>query len=148
MPSKRRDKVSEGGTALIEFLLVFPLLLLLFFGILDFGRAYNAYICLTDAALAGAEYGASSGQSTNYSGMDTAATNDAAGLSGFSVTASKYCACSPGGASASCTTICAGYGTPVGYVMVTASATVPLLFRYTTVSATYSIKSTAILRVQ
>jgi hypothetical protein len=138
----------QTGAALIEFLLVFPLLLLLFFGTIDFGRAYNAYLCLTDAALAGAEYGAYTGQSTNYSGMQTSATNDSSGLSGFTVTASRYCSCSPGGAAVSCATICASYGTPVAYVMVKTSATVPILFRYAILNGSYSLQSTAILRVQ
>ena len=128
--------------------MVFPILLLLFFGIIDFGRIYNAYICVSDAALAGAEYGTFSGQSTNYSGMQTAAANDAAGLPGFSATATKYCSCSPGGSSVSCATNCTGYGTPVAYVQVQASATIATLFPYTSLTGSFALKSTATLRVQ
>ncbi len=133
---------------LVEFLLLIPLMALLFFGVIDFGRVYNAYICLSDAAFAGAAYGASSSQSTNYSGMETAAANDSAGLSGFASTATKYCACSPGGTSVSCATTCTGYGTPVAYVSVTTSASVPMLFHYTGVGGSFSLQSTAVLRVQ
>lgn len=38
------------GAAAIEFVLVLPLLILLVFGILEFGRAYNAKVTLTHAA--------------------------------------------------------------------------------------------------
>jgi Flp pilus assembly protein TadG len=44
----------EQGTAMIEFALLLPLLLLLTFGIIEFGRAYNAKIELTGAVREGA----------------------------------------------------------------------------------------------
>src|SRR5262249_25698707 len=47
----RRD---EGGTALVEFALIAPLLFLLIFGIIDFGRALNYYNELTQLAGQGA----------------------------------------------------------------------------------------------
>jgi Flp pilus assembly protein TadG len=44
----------ESGAAVVEFALVLPMLLVLVFGIIDFGRAYNAKISLTQAAREGA----------------------------------------------------------------------------------------------
>lgn len=44
----------EGGQALVEFALVLPLLLALVIGVFEFGRAWNAYQVLTDAAREGA----------------------------------------------------------------------------------------------
>jgi Flp pilus assembly protein TadG len=44
--SKPRDR----GAAAVEFALLLPLLLLLVFGIIDFGRALNAEITITQAA--------------------------------------------------------------------------------------------------
>lgn len=41
---------SRSGQALVEFALVVPLLLVLVVGIVEFGRAWNAYQVLTDAA--------------------------------------------------------------------------------------------------
>jgi Flp pilus assembly protein TadG len=47
---KMRSKLKDGGAAAVELALVLPLLLLLVFGIVDFGRAYNAQITLSNAA--------------------------------------------------------------------------------------------------
>jgi len=44
----------ERGATAIEFALLFPLLMLIVFGIIDFGRALNAQITLTQAAREGA----------------------------------------------------------------------------------------------
>lgn len=41
---------SEEGAAAVEFALVVPLLLVLLFGIIEFGTAYNAQILVTNAA--------------------------------------------------------------------------------------------------
>ncbi|GAB1640784.1 hypothetical protein KRMM14A1259_12070 [Krasilnikovia sp. MM14-A1259] len=44
----------DQGAAAVEMAIVLPLLLLLLFGIIDFGRALNAQITLTEAAREGA----------------------------------------------------------------------------------------------
>jgi Flp pilus assembly pilin Flp len=44
----------ERGAAAVEFALVLPVLLLVIFGIIDFGRMLNAQITLTEAAREGA----------------------------------------------------------------------------------------------
>lgn len=54
---------ADRGAAAIEFALLLPLMLLLVFGIIDFGRALNAQITLTQAAREGARL-ASFGQSS------------------------------------------------------------------------------------
>jgi Flp pilus assembly protein TadG len=43
----------DRGAAAVEFALVLPLLLLLIFGIVDFGRAWNMQLALTQAAREG-----------------------------------------------------------------------------------------------
>ena len=45
--------VSDTGAAAVEFALILPLLLLVLFGIIDFGRALNNQITLTQAAREG-----------------------------------------------------------------------------------------------
>ena len=49
-----RGTVRERGAAAVEFALLLPVLLFLVFGIIDFGRALNAQITLTQAAREGA----------------------------------------------------------------------------------------------
>jgi Flp pilus assembly protein TadG len=48
----------ESGQALVEFALVVPLLLVLTFGILDFGKAYNYWIDSTHLSATGARWAA------------------------------------------------------------------------------------------
>lgn len=43
----------DDGTALVEFALVLTLLTLILFGIIEFGRAYNAQVTLTHASREG-----------------------------------------------------------------------------------------------
>jgi Flp pilus assembly protein TadG len=68
MESARRQQ----GVALVEFALVAPLLLLLLFGMLEFGRAFNYWIDATHLANEGARWAAvnknpaSSGTLQNY----------------------------------------------------------------------------------
>jgi hypothetical protein len=50
MVLRRRDR----GAAAVEFALVLPVLLIIVFGIIDFGRMLNAKITLTEAAREGA----------------------------------------------------------------------------------------------
>jgi len=50
----RQFRRSERGTAVVEFALVAPLLFLIVFGIVDFGRALNYYNDLTQLAGQGA----------------------------------------------------------------------------------------------
>ncbi len=59
--SKHKKKVrrrTEKGAAAVEFALVLPILVLLVFGIVEFGRAYNAYLSVTHAAREGARLAA------------------------------------------------------------------------------------------
>lgn len=49
-----RLRTRDSGAALVEFAIIAPLLLLLVFGIIEFGRAYNAQNTLTHAAREGA----------------------------------------------------------------------------------------------
>ncbi len=45
---------SDSGAAAVEFALIVPILFLLIFGIVDFGRAYQAKVELAHAAREGA----------------------------------------------------------------------------------------------
>ncbi len=48
----------DEGSSAVEFALVLPVLVLLVFGIIEFGRAFNAYVTVTHAAREGARMAA------------------------------------------------------------------------------------------
>jgi hypothetical protein len=82
-PARRGSATSDRGAAAVEFALLLPLLLLIVFGLLDFGRAINTQITLTQAAREGARALALPlGQSTYQARAQAAAI----GLSGVTVT--------------------------------------------------------------
>lgn len=54
---------SDSGAAAVEFALLLPLLLLIFMGIIDFGRAFNAQVTLNHAAREGVRVYALTGDS-------------------------------------------------------------------------------------
>ncbi len=58
MRARLHRDARDDGAAAVEFALVLPLLLLIIFGIIDFGRAYMAQIALTQAAREGARVAA------------------------------------------------------------------------------------------
>jgi Flp pilus assembly protein TadG len=68
----------ERGAAAVEFAILLPLLLMLVLGTIEFGRAYNAQITLTNAARDGVRYMAIV---KDPSGAKTAAANAASSIS-------------------------------------------------------------------
>ncbi|HEY6507039.1 MAG TPA: TadE family protein [Vicinamibacterales bacterium] len=56
---------SERGAELIEMVIALPLLLLLMFGIVDFGFMFQRYVVLTNAAMEGARVGILPGYGIN-----------------------------------------------------------------------------------
>jgi Flp pilus assembly protein TadG len=56
------SRTKERGAALVEFALILPLVLMLAFGVITAGIAYNHKIDLTHAAREGARYGATLAQ--------------------------------------------------------------------------------------
>lgn len=70
---------NERGQTMTEFALVLPILLVLLFGIIQFGIIFNNYVALTDAARAASRKGAVSRASSNPQG-DCQAAGYAAGV--------------------------------------------------------------------
>lgn len=97
----------DDGSAAVEFALVLPFLLLLFCGIVDFGRAYNARITLSHAAREAVRVWALGGTAEETS---AAAQNSAVGLSGVTATTST---CAFGSATSVTVTADFSYITPL-----------------------------------
>ena len=91
-----KSNTNERGAAAVELALILPLLLLILFGIMEFGRAYNVQVSLTQAAREGARYAAVHYQEggLNVSG---AALSAAPALDGLGVTVTDNASsCAPG----------------------------------------------------
>jgi Flp pilus assembly protein TadG len=102
----------ERGAAAVEFALLLPVLLLIIFGTIDFGRAFNAQITLTQAAREGARL-AALGQPNVVSRTQAAAP----GLSPVTVTVTSCPADAGPADDASVTTSYAfSFVTPVGAI--------------------------------
>jgi Flp pilus assembly protein TadG len=74
---------SERGQTFVEFALALPILLVILFGIIQFGIAFHSYITLTDATRAGARKAAVSRflpASERTSAVTTAVRNSAQNL--------------------------------------------------------------------
>lgn len=70
---------TERGQSLIELVLLLPVLVLVLVGTIDFGRAFTAYITVTNAAREGARYGAM--YPADIANIKARARNEAAGSS-------------------------------------------------------------------
>ena len=75
----KHDIENERGQTMTEFAMVAPLLVVLLFGIIQFGIAFNNYVSLTDAVRAASRKAAVSRESGNPVGACTTAAYNAAG---------------------------------------------------------------------
>lgn len=128
---RNNNRKGRSGSALVECVIVLPVLVLLIGGIVDFGARLNAAVRLSNAAQAGALYGAQSNAlASDTAGIRNAVLRDASGLQRLTVASSRVCRCPSGNAetgAVSCTAQCPNYGPPRVYVRVTATATVPVV---------------------
>jgi Flp pilus assembly protein TadG len=145
---------AQDGSSLVEFALVLSFILTpLMLGVLEFGRVAWAEIEVTDAARAGVAYGARNlVTASDLTGMQTAASNDAADKLGGSMTptASTICKCSDGNVMkcSNAATSCANPKHAMEYVQVTTKATIDPLFYVPGLPKTYTVNGSAIMRVQ
>lgn len=139
------------GSVLVEFAVMFPLMVLMALGTADFARVFYAGIAVANAARAGVQYGSvSAGNAGNFPGMQQAALNDAAnqGLTGVTATATNYCGCNGSATAVSCNTgTCAG-AAPNGYVVVTVSYTYNTFVNYPGIPSSVAFVRSATMRAQ
>lgn len=124
---------SQEGAALIEFALVLPMLVLLLIGIIETGRYMAFGVRLSNAAHAGAQFGAQNyATMKDAAGIQSAACNDS-GFSCAGTPAPKHTA-SPDTMIIASTPMCTSKAStcPDGdqYIQVSTSATFHSLLRY------------------
>ena len=74
LPMSRRLRKDESGAAAVEFAIVLPVLLLLVFGIIEFGLLFNRYITVTHAAREGVRVASLAGPTVLATGKTTGET--------------------------------------------------------------------------
>jgi len=136
---------NDRGSSLVEAALFAPVLILLFAGAVDLGRAYYVAIEVSSAASSGALYGVQ-----NYSditGMTAAAQLDALDVPGLATTAVYGCECSDGTlASNTCSSLPLCSTNVVNYVQVNTTATYSSIFSYSGLPASFVLKGNARMR--
>jgi Flp pilus assembly protein TadG len=144
--SRARPYFSRGQSA-VELALVAPFVVLVLVIAADFSRVFYMSIEAANAARAGVQYGAqSTTKASDTAGMQQAALNDAANLSGLTATASNFCECPPSTSHVTCSsTSCSGMEM---YVQVNTSAQFQTLVHYPGVPTTVTLNESALMRAE
>ncbi|BDE07008.1 hypothetical protein WPS_22840 [Vulcanimicrobium alpinum] len=149
---------ASRGAALVELVLIAPLTLIVLIGLIEIGRYGDYVIRIANAATAGAFYGAQQpGNAGDFTGMQAAATADAAALPNISATATNYCACWAAptthfactvAATSSCTPAATNH--EIAFVSVTVTGSLSSLTNYGFLPASLrsiSVSRTAVMQV-
>jgi Flp pilus assembly protein TadG len=121
-----RCAARDRGAAAVEFALVLPLLVALVFGLIDFGRAYNQQISLTQLAREGARL--ISLNKTDYVARMVAAAPSSLGITASNITAVTVCSATSTAAGDATVKVTKTFTFIVGATMtLTGKATMPCL---------------------
>jgi Flp pilus assembly protein TadG len=145
-----RALLARRGQALVETAMIMPAFTLIMVGAIDFARFAFAGIEVSNAARAGAMYGAQNhATATNISGMEAVAVADAADITSLSAIGSYSCVCTDG-TTITCTnapTLCLSPARTLLYVTVNTSKTESSIFSYTGIPASLKLTGSATMRV-
>jgi Flp pilus assembly protein TadG len=156
-----KNTQSDNGQALVEVALVLPILLALVLGAAEFGRLWYMGIEVSDAAHAGAAYGAQNhATASDNSGKIAAAANDQLNVPGATAAATHFCSSSAEASTSSCPcsltdtdaagacpNTCSG-GNTFEYVQVGTSAQINTLLPSYFGNKKYTLTGCAVMRVE
>ena len=146
LPHRGGNRLRMSGQSLVELAMVLPLLLILMVGVTEIGRFAYYDILVSNAARAGAQYGAQSlTAAADSNGIQTAAQND--GLDTLTVTSTQLCGCdtAPGGLGGCPTvSVCTR---PLVYVQVTTLQKIDSLFKYPGLPPSLTFTNTVTMQV-
>jgi Flp pilus assembly protein TadG len=151
MRALRARRVDDAGQSLLELALTMPLFLLLIVGTAELARFAWAAIEVSNAARAGAQYGAQGHTAAgDKAGIQAAAVNDATNLSGLTATSSYSCTCSTAPTTTiSCTlTACPAPATLLVFVQVNTSAKVTPIVHYPGLPTPFTVTGEAIMETE
>ena len=162
-PRRARHR-SERGAAFVELAVALPLLILVLVGTVDFARVFYMSIELTNAARAGAQYGAFGAgfNSQDFSGMQASASASAPNIGAITALPSKSCQCATDtgstfttqvlgcttiAACAPCIAVCPAGQHQVTSVTVTARQTFTTIATFPGIPSNFVVNRSATLRV-
>lgn len=145
---RRRFKHSKGQ-AIAEVAVLLPLVLTLLVGVEELGRLAYTAIAASNAAQAGAMYGAQNNVTvSDNAGMESHAVADAQDLSGLTAAATHVCTCSTGASAPDCTlSECSGSHMEV-YAQVTTTVVFTPICSYLGWPAPVTLHEQALVRAQ
>ncbi len=129
----------DDAQSLIELALLMPLFILILLGSATFAQFAWASVLTSNAARAGASFGAQNpANAGNTGGIQAAATADSINLSGLTTTSGVTCVCSSGATIGNCFTTaltdCPAPATITDYVTVNTTSTISVFGRSSTVT--------------
>lgn len=137
---------ADSGQALVELALSVPIMALLVFGAVEIGNIIYSSISVTDAAMAGVQYGTrNSSAAADSTGIANAAQADAPNLT-ITTTPSFSCICSDGSASTCLSTDCSGANIEI-ILTVNTQATVDPLLHFPGLSRSIVLQGKAVQKV-
>ena len=138
---------NRRGGAMVELVVVLPILVLLAIGVMDFGRVFFTSISVANAARAGAEWGAFDvARTVQTTNMQDFAKADGADAGTMTVTSNVVCRCAA--TVVACSSVCGGYGDARVFVEVTASKPVNFFLNYPGIPSSITVSRTATFRAK
>lgn len=141
-----RLAANRDGNVAVEFALVLPMLILIFAGVVDFGRAVYDRMALETAARGAVQYARQN--PADATGIQLAALS-AGGLPATATVDALqvFCEC-PDGSSIGCGTVCASGEPLLRFLSVTVREDFETLFPYPGVPSPLALAGSATIRVQ
>ncbi len=143
----------EEAQSLIELALLVPLFMLLVLGSTEIARFAWASVLTSNAARAGAQYGAQNPiTAIDIPGIKAHAASDSVNLTGLTTTPTLTCACSNGNAITNCisgaVSSCGAPATILDYVQVNTTSTVTPLMHYPGLPTSFTATGKSIMVVE
>ena len=139
---------SRRGGAAVELAVLFPIILLILIGIVDYGRVFYTWVQVSNAARAGAEWGGQDFSTENDTATMTAvAKADGVDAGTLTPVSSRVCECSQVPRDCSLGA-CPGGAAPEVYTKVVISKTVNMFLSYPGLPPSVTISRTAYFRSQ
>lgn len=135
---------AEEGTAMIEFSLLLPLLVVLLIGTINYTIFLEQQMVLTHGAATGAAYASLPGKSSDKAGIQTAVLAAMPTLQQATTTSSTYWTCTPGGSHVASQSTCSDGKTPHQWVEVELSAKAPAVFVITGLDSVLTLHASVI----